>query len=153
MKSWFSRRRLIWLALGSAAALVTSLARAAAPAGRYTIAAGTVLDNETGLMWQQVQAAGYYDFSNAATYCQGATTGGFSDWRVPSLSEIQTLVDEAIPSPGPTIDTGVFPTSADNFQTSSRLAGSPDRAFSVDFGDGSTFYLDLTTTAHVRCVR
>ncbi len=41
---------------------------------------GTITDNVTGLMWQQVDG-GEMTIENATIYCDNLILGGFSDWR------------------------------------------------------------------------
>lgn len=48
---------------------------------------GTITDNVTGLMWQQLDS-GEIDFKNAAAYCTALRIGGYSDWRLPTAYEI-----------------------------------------------------------------
>lgn len=53
----------------------------------------TALDKITGLMWQRKYSAGFVDsYAGARAFCQNATTGGFNDWRVPSMIEAATLL-------------------------------------------------------------
>ncbi len=52
----------------------------------------TVSDAATGLMWQQDD----YHSSNwqdAINYCEDSTTGSHSDWRLPNVKELHSLVD------------------------------------------------------------
>ncbi len=141
------------LALGAALALPVSSARANAPAGRYTIANGAVTDNATKLVWQQTADAGTYTFSGATSYCAALVLDG-GGWRVPTLKELMTLVDFSIATPGPTIDTTAFPAAtADYFWTSTKLAANPSFAWAVYFNHGYTYYNDVVTPYHVRCVR
>lgn len=53
---------------------------------------GTITDNATGLMWRQ---SDYHstNFENAVAYCESATTGGYADWRLPNVKELQSIVD------------------------------------------------------------
>jgi hypothetical protein len=53
----------------------------------------TVTDNVTGLMWQQAIAPGTYSYAAALAYCPTLTLGGHSDWRLPSIIELISLVD------------------------------------------------------------
>ena len=53
----------------------------------------TVTDNVTGLMWQQAIAPGTYSYAAALAYCPTLTLGGHSDWRLPSIIELVSLVD------------------------------------------------------------
>jgi hypothetical protein len=139
--------------LGVALALPVSSARADAPAGRYTIANGTVTDNATKLVWQQTAAPATQTFSGAKSYCAGLALDG-GGWRMPTVKELMTLVDFSVAAPGPTIDTTAFPAApADYFWTSSTLAANPSFGWSVYFYHGYTYYKSVATTYRVRCVR
>jgi hypothetical protein len=62
-------------------------ADANAPAGRYTIAEGTVYDTKTMLTWQQTIPTRQYYWADAKTYCGSATVSsalGGSGWRLPT---------------------------------------------------------------------
>jgi hypothetical protein len=84
---------------------------AEAPAEHYTIdGEGTdavVTDNYTGLVWQRTFSAERMAWSEAREYCASQTTGGTSGWRVPTLNELASTVDEALVAPA--IDREVFP--------------------------------------------
>ena len=54
-----------------------------------------VIDNYTGLSWQQqVYSPGaFVPWSNYKNYCNYSTYGGYDDWRLPSLIEYRTIMD------------------------------------------------------------
>lgn len=52
-----------------------------------------VLDRETGLIWQQTVGAGGFPHQTAVEGCLLAATGGRKGWRLPSVSELNSLVD------------------------------------------------------------
>lgn len=52
---------------------------------------GTITDNVTGLMWEQDMGA-KIAFDAAATKAESTSLGGYSDWRVPSLKELYSLI-------------------------------------------------------------
>ncbi|GAB5398796.1 MAG: hypothetical protein Aureis2KO_03810 [Aureisphaera sp.] len=54
---------------------------------------GTIMDNATGLMWQQADDGNTYDWENALSYAENLTLGGYSDWRLPNAKELQSIVD------------------------------------------------------------
>ena len=54
---------------------------------------GTITDNVTGLVWQQLANNGYFDWTSANTYCSNLTLGGVSGWRLPSLIELIGLLN------------------------------------------------------------
>jgi hypothetical protein len=128
-------------------ALITG---ATAPAGRYTISAGTVYDTKTGLYWEQAASSGTYSQSAAATYC----TGLGAAWRVPKMKELYTIVDLSVVASGanPTIDTTAFPsTPAHNFWSSDANLINSD-GWVVDFAAASAVPETTTTADYVRCV-
>ena len=52
---------------------------------------GTVIDNVTGLMWQQTMDA-KMTYNEAVDYANASNVGGYSDWRVPSIKELFSLI-------------------------------------------------------------
>jgi Protein of unknown function (DUF1566) len=69
-------------------------------------AAGTVLDDVTGLMWQR-RAPTAFDpsLSVAAQACADLITGGFDDWRLPTVLELSSLHTTKVV---PTFPLGLF---------------------------------------------
>jgi len=113
---------------------------------------GTVTDNVTGLMWQQVVPATRYVWAGAVSYCPTLTLAGHSDWRLPSVIELSSIVDlgQSYPSINPTY----FPsTPSDFFWSASPLAGSSSDAWFVYFVYGYTYNFDISNAGFVRCVR
>jgi Protein of unknown function (DUF1566) len=137
-----------------ATALAAPAGATTAPAGRYTYpAAGTVYDTKTKLTWQQTAPFAKYAWADAKTYCSGVGTAlGGTGWRLPTMKELQTIVDETRLSPS--IDPTAFPsTQGAEFCSSSPVAGSSSSVWSVNFLYGFTGSLDLLQLAAVRCVR
>jgi hypothetical protein len=52
---------------------------------------GTITDNVTGLMWQQVDG-GEMTFESAISYCNSLTLGGYSGWRLPTPIEAYSIL-------------------------------------------------------------
>ncbi|NCC25212.1 MAG: DUF1566 domain-containing protein [Deltaproteobacteria bacterium] len=79
-------------------------------------------DNVTGLVWEVKTLANKdltYTWVNANTYCRTLDHGGFSDWRLPTIQELSTLVDTGIADPGPTINVQYFPNTVFKYWSSS----------------------------------
>jgi hypothetical protein len=139
-------------------------ALAVAPPNQYTVVAtGEVRDNYTGLVWQQDYSPATMAWADAAGYCAGLTTGGHA-WRVPSLRELATLVDEA--QVAPAINRTMFPNtkygskSNNWYWASHRAAGNATAAWAINFDDGFTGFnagasgdWNDFTAAWVKCVR
>jgi hypothetical protein len=77
---------------------------AAAP--RYTAHNGYVTDNATGLSWEMPAPAGTADYAATIARCDALTAGGITVWRLPSIKELQTLVD--VTKSAPAMDTSFF---------------------------------------------
>jgi len=113
---------------------------------------GTVTDNVTGLMWQQVVPSATYTWANAVAYCPTLALAGHSSWRLPSRIELESIVDFGQSSPS--INGTYFPsTPKDWFWSSSPVAGSPSYAWGVYFFNGSASYGVVSGAGYVRCVR
>lgn len=57
---------------------------------------GTVSDSITGLMWQQGDEqndSGRRSWDEALDYCEGLNLAGYSDWRLPNVRELESIVD------------------------------------------------------------
>ena len=52
---------------------------------------GTITDNITGLMWEQDMGE-KITFTEAFTKASNSNLGGYSDWRVPTLKELYSLI-------------------------------------------------------------
>ena len=53
---------------------------------------GTITDLDTNLMWTQVPGPAT-TWDAALTYAENLSLGGFTDWRLPNIKELQTLTD------------------------------------------------------------
>ena len=53
----------------------------------------TVTDNATGLMFTQGDSGEAMDWEAALAYAEAATVGGYDDWRLPNIKELQTIAD------------------------------------------------------------
>lgn len=136
--------------LALAASWVTH-GRANAPDGQYVLTDDTVYDTKTLLTWQRIYAAGEYDWSNAQKVCTDLNLNG-TGWRLPSMKELLTIIDETRTMPA--IDPTAFPgTISKPFWTSTPSAEQVDSAWIVYFDQGHAFATGTTVMNHVRCVR
>ncbi|MCP4129952.1 MAG: DUF1566 domain-containing protein [bacterium] len=121
----------------------------------------TVTDNNTGLIWQQAngeESTGDYQFSweNALAYCEALTLGGSSDWRLPDIKELQSIVYYDNPNYATSkmvLDTSVFtftlPTGKN--LTDNPTTSPPDGNSVAPFFWSSTTHGDANTFASYIC--
>jgi hypothetical protein len=127
------------------------------PALYTQVGPGEVQDSQTKLIWQQGDSGTTMAFDGAAGYCQTLALNGHT-WRVPSIKELSTLVNETPPitKVSPAIDTATFPSTPANtpYWSSSLFGNMPATAhlpWVINFLDGFTQYTQAA--ALVRCVR
>ena len=78
---------------------------------------GTVTDASTGLMWQQDGSTNVSRWGQALSYCENLSLAGHSDWRLPTVKELRSLVDYSRYNPA--ISTNFFPNTVASFYWSS----------------------------------
>ena len=162
--------------VSSSAAVESYFSDYSSDGGRYTDHEdGTVSDNRSGLMWMKCiygQAHNLSDnscgdtgagaggtwqeaFAKAAAINEGVGTFGYTDWRLPNMKELLSLVD--LSSFQPPINQAIFPNTDGQSQWSSTLSAQDggDAALAVGLGADPEFGLlgKTTTTTRVRLVR
>ncbi len=121
---------------------------------------GTVTDAGTGLMWQQATADTDGDgdidesdkltWTGALSYCENLTLGGHSDWRLPDIKELVSLIDYN--RSAPVIDP-VFSCKSSYYWSATTFAYYTNFAWDVDFGYTSQDWHYKSNSNYVRCVR
>jgi hypothetical protein len=134
----------------------TSTGAKAAPS--YMPTDETVQDAVTGLTWQRNLPATYAGCSGTCTwqkakaYCEGLVLEGADDWRLPTMIELVSILDDNAVMPS--IDAAAFPnTASDNFWSASPNAGDVSQAWGVGFAAFQILARPTTDSLHVRCVR
>jgi hypothetical protein len=142
---------------------------------------GTVTDYDTGRQWEQKDGTVggiCFIFPGVISHCVNTTytwadasifiitelngtapdsstlTGafaGFSDWRLPTIVELNTIVDQTalgFHSGNPCVDPIFGPTVASFYWSATTVAGDPSNVRIVDFGNGA-----VSSDLYVRAVR
>ncbi|PKM99066.1 MAG: adhesin [Elusimicrobia bacterium HGW-Elusimicrobia-2] len=119
---------------------------------------GTITDNRTGLMWLQ---EGNYAFNGqtstgtweqALGYCENFTYAGYSDWRLPNVRELDSIVK--FEGAAPFINTTYFLNTVSGvYWTSTTYVPITTRAMYVGFDSGCVYYDNKTGAYCVRPVR
>jgi len=69
---------------------------------------GTITDNATGLMWITNDSEQTMNWEDALEYAENLEYSGYSDWHLPDVKELQSLVDYSR-SPGTTNSAAIDP--------------------------------------------
>ncbi len=128
---------------------------------------GTVTHIPTGLMWKQCvegmtlsagpactgTAAVYTTYSSALTQAKGVTFADKSDWRIPNVKELRSIVE--VCGHNPAINTTLFPSDpSDLFWSSTTISDSTSANWSMDSTNGQAIGVTKTgATAYLRLVR
>lgn len=123
---------------------------------------GTVTDSVTNLLWQKCSAGqgttlgncstgnvSSYTWPNAITYCEGLTLGGRSDWRLPNINELRSIVDYGKST---NYSTSFPNTQSNDYWSSSTYTRSTSNAWGVSFSFRSVNFGSKTNGYYVRCV-
>ena len=112
----------------------------------------TVTDQSTGLTWQQ-EEPGYMNWGAALDYCNKLDLDDKTDWRLPDIKEINSLVDESRYSPA--IDKTYFPNAYYDrcYWSSTSYISYAEHALSICFNYDGFGYYDKNAVSYVRCVR
>jgi len=116
----------------------------------------TATDHGTGLIWQRRPSMTTFTFADAQTHCASLSLGGTGGFRVPSMKELQTVLDERASS---YVDPEVFPDFPQKqnatFWTSTPSARGASDAWFVRGGTTLDVALDAGVEAkfYARCVK
>ena len=134
-------------------AIIITFSRVGVIAGDFTDNGdGTVTDDNTGLMWQQTEA-GSKNWEDAIIYCEGLSLAGYTDWRLPNIKELRSIIDDRIIDGA--IETDYFPDAhMSEYWSSTTSLRYTENAWYVNFSQGSVnLLMDKSNYLYVRCVR
>ena len=140
------------------------------PTSRFTISDNTIIDNTTNLEWQRCRLGTTWDASangcvddgiadnetytweQALEAAASNALNGASDWRLPNIKELASIVEEACYNPA--INMELFhDTPSAGFWSSSPNAYYSNYAWYVSFYDGYGYYYYRSNSGYVRLVR
>ena len=108
---------------------------------------GTVTDS-TGRMWEKAPTGGAVDVATAVAACTALTTGAYADWRLPSITELLSIVDYG--KTDPALSVALAFQGAVTVFLSATPSAAGGGTWSVDFRSGES---DVASSGRRRCVR
>ena len=117
--------------------------------------ANTISIPTLGLMIQKYDLSSGADWSTAKTLCENSTVGGYSDWRLPTIGELQSLYSYAVSVNWNENLVGFFThtVSTCGYWSSSNSNNYSGYHDVVWMDDGTTNYKTNSANFHVRAVR
>jgi hypothetical protein len=105
---------------------------------RFQVLADTVYDRRTNLTWaRRTMPWGRLTWAKAKEACESSKLASYTDWRLPTIRELLSIVDYG--KHNPAIDLDFFDCESAWYWTSTPVASSPgDRAWVVNFYCGSS---------------
>ncbi len=110
-----------------------------------------ITDSKTTLQWQDDTTDTTMTWIAAIEYCENLSLGGNIDWRLPSLNELTSLVDDS--RYNPSISAVFQNTVSDYYWSSTTLSRKSSQAWNVEFQDGYQYFYAKEDSSFVRCVR
>lgn len=113
-----------------------------------------IKDPKTNLIWEDTLHAseGEVTQPEASTYCEALKLGGFENWRLPTLSELLTIVDYTHYNPA-TLKEFKHVDNDTLYWSSTLYVRSSGVFWGVVFRDGATDNTSEIYNRYVRCVR
>lgn len=114
---------------------------------------GVYTDKQHALMWQDNADAAHLDMNwhNATDYCDHLKLAGHTDWRLPTVQELVTLVDYTRESPAAV--PALHNISTDDYWSATTDVTDSDDAWLVFFESGIVDNYSKSRERRVRCVR
>jgi len=113
----------------------------------------SVLDKNTGLVWERTPQHDTRSWPSAQYECLNARTGGQMGWRMPSISELTSLMDPSRTNPALPADAPFDIGGQAFFWTATRRAFFTDLAWGVNIRDGFVDDYEFSLNASTWCVR
>lgn len=114
-----------------------------------------VRDNNTGLVWEKSPQAATATWNGARYTCINKNVGGQKGWRLPSITDLASLIDPSVADPGPTLQSGhpFHNIQPAGYWSATTSAEDPSNAWFAYFGMGFVESDSKAKTGHVWCMR
>ena len=112
-----------------------------------------IFDKTTSLLWADNEASQSLDitYKEAQEYCSNLVIGSHSNFRVPTLFELMSLIDYNRYKPA--ILRGFENTDNEVYWSTTPFVDDKDKNWAVNFKSGKTDIIAKSYDRHVRCVQ
>lgn len=112
-----------------------------------------IIDNEINLMWQVSKEPVKSDFKGAHRYCDELNLAGFTDWRLPDMTELERFVLGYINGAFSDINLQLATAQDSGYWTRQMSVDSAANVWIVTAKEARIKESMPTSQLHVRCVR
>lgn len=119
--------------------------------GPYVSRDKTIIDQGTSLEWQKTDSGMMHTWQNALGYCEDLSLADKTDWRLPNIRELKSLVDYSRYYPA--IDPAISCQSSSYWSSTTVANDGPTSVWSIFFGNGDDIWKRTTGNGFARCVR
>jgi hypothetical protein len=114
-----------------------------------------VRDDNTGLVWEKSPQTPTATWNGARFMCINKNVGGQKGWRLPSITDLASIIDPSVAPPGPTLPSGhpFHNVQSAGYWSATTSAEDASDAWFVYFGRGFVDHDSKTRTGHIWCVR
>jgi hypothetical protein len=102
------------------------------------------------LMWQKEGSANRMEHKDTEEYCKNSEVGGYKDWRMPTVEELESIIDRTKRNPA---INPLFKCESASYWSSSIYANGTAVAWYVNFSVGNVSYNGRYGAYYVRPVR
>ncbi len=119
----------------------------------FTKSKNIVVDIKKDLMWQDhIENIEYTEnWTLAKEYCVSLTLNGYTDWKLPTIKELQSIVD--ITKKKPAINSEFKYVEPSSYWSNTQDMKNKNKAWYVGFKTGGTFRDSKDYDCYIRCVR
>ena len=112
-----------------------------------------ITDTTTGLMWETIPTTTQYTWDNAKSYCDWLNLWWYTDWRMPTITELETIVDKNKIDWNNHWYASKFKLEASYYWSSTTVASDTTNARFLDFDSADMPSNYKTNDSHVICTR
>ena len=124
-----------------------------APRSDYFLHSETARDLVTGLEWQRNESTFSQFWQDAGEICRDLSLRGFSDWRLPTITELIGITDYTRLSPAISVQAFPNPKTNSDYWSSTIDPFFPEYVRTLNLSNGQVGNSPLTSPQLVRCVR